>query len=95
MTREERQRREEQRELLLDLIEEARERVHCMGFCGEDKEEGEMDEYTATELAYKKGAKDMADRVKEIAARYSFTPVQFNLLYQAIDKVAKEMGVEE
>lgn len=54
-----------------------------------------MNEYDATELAYKNGAKDMADRVKEIASRLSLNAVQFTLLYQAIEKAAKEMGVEE
>jgi hypothetical protein len=54
-----------------------------------------MNEHDATELAYKKGAKDMADMVKVIASMLSLNAVQFNLLYQAINKVAKEMGVEE
>lgn len=54
-----------------------------------------MTEHDATELAYKKGAKDMADRVKEIASRLSLTAVQFTLFYYAIEKAEKEMGVEE
>lgn len=54
-----------------------------------------MNEHDATEIAYKNGAKDMADRVKEIASRLSLNAVQFTLLYQAIDKAEKEMGCGE
>lgn len=48
-----------------------------------------------SELAYKNGAKEMADRVKEIASRLSLNAVQFTLFYYAIEKLEKEMGVEE
>ena len=64
-----------------------------------EREVEKMKPYEATEAAYKngykQGAKDFAERVKELVDFFAINKMQAMVMKSEIDKLAKEMGCEE